>query len=500
MVWLFSHCSFKMQLSALLQKACGLTLNAQAEITGIAANSKSVCAGDLFVSVPCAAMQAHVKEATERGACAIVYEEGAGPAHAAITVPNARQALAQLCGVFFPDRPKHLIAVTGTNGKSSVVSLFSQLLSSLGKPSACVGTLGVQISGNQISDISTPSMTTYNPLDLHRVLGELAARGCAYAAIEATSHGLSQYRLDGLCFEAAALTNITQDHLDYHGSMVNYATAKARLFSELIQPGGIALLNRNTNLFEPIATAAAAGKLEIRTFACSGNADLLAQIEELHPNYSVFSLSFQNRTYRHISLPLAGSFQIANALCALGLVLAVVPGCTVADLIPAIAKLQPIPGRMQVAGRYNGGQIFVDFCHTPDALERVLRDLRQLCRGNLTVVFGCGGNRDADKRSKMGRIASACADRIIVTDDNPRDEAPEAIRAAILAAATGAQEVPSRTDAITQGIAELGKHDILLVAGRGHERFQIRARGEKVPCNDLQIVQDAIRNLSAKQN
>lgn len=457
------------------------------DIQSITDNSKNVKPGALFVAVPCAAEEAHIQEALEKGAVYIVRQgEGAADART-LYVPNARLALAHLCSHFFTQRPKKIVAVTGTNGKSSVVHIVNQLLHLTGITAASLGTLGVQIAGQPDVHIDAPALTSYDSVNLHTILQTLAQNHVQCAAIEATSHGLDQYRLDGVQFDAVGLTNITQDHLDYHHTMEVYAQAKSRLFSVLAKPHTYAVLNKKVAFGEQILRACALKGLKVWTFGRDTEADLTASDIQLYPDHSTATLTYKGKKYP-ILLPLPGAFQIENVLCAIGLILGAYPQIQFADLLPFIARLQPVPGRFEPVAQYHGGQIFVDFGHTPDALEQTLHSLRQLHPKRLCVVFGCGGNRDPGKRAQMGRVAAQLADHVIITDDNPRDEDPKHIRAAILEGAPNAQEIANRTKAIQQGIAELSKDDILLIAGRGHEQFQTIAGGVKVPNNDKETV------------
>lgn len=486
-----------MRLQSLIQEAIQTTIFSDHEINRIAANSKDVQSGDLFVAIPCADEAAHIHEALERGASYIIAEkEHHFPKNKLILVDNARYALARLCSCFYAERPAKLVAVTGTNGKSSVVSLVSQILSTLNIQTANIGTLGVHIPHHEEIQISAPSLTTYDPISMHRILQELKMHQIQCAAIEATSHGLHQYRLDGLQFQAVALTNITQDHLDYHGTMEAYAAAKMRLFLDLACEQGVAVLNQDSSYLPAFKESCARKSLKIITYSPHQPADLYAFNIRFDKTHSIFDLRVFDRTFSDIVFNIPGSFQIENLLCALGLVFGADPQITLDDILPLIPTLSSIPGRLEPIAEYHGGHIFVDFCHTPDAVEKVLINLRALNPHRLIIVLGCGGDRDPDKRPKMGAIASKLADEVIITDDNPRNEDPALIRSAILKGAPQAKEIAGRKKAITEAIAEIRKDDILLVAGRGHEAFQLLKGGAKIVCNDKDIILQAIHHFN----
>lgn len=437
-------------------------------VTAITCDSRKVGPGTLFfaLSGSKADGRAFIPQAVAQGAVVIVAETGTrtdtGTA-ILVTVDNPRRAYALAAARFHDRQPMVMAAVTGTNGKTSCVNFTRQMWTSLGHRAASLGTLGIIADGWP----SRPSLTTPDPADLHAALAELAEAGITHAAMEASSHGLDQFRLDGVKLHAAGFTNLTRDHLDYHGDMQAYLAAKLRLFTDLLPEDGVAVINADC----PVAAqvAAAAGSRRLLRFGRAGAELALKDIRpDSHGQVLDLDVLGQSATIR---LPLAGTFQAANALAALGLVI----GCggNALAAIHALESLTEIPGRLQKVADKDSAPIFVDYAHTPDALETVLAALRPHATGRLLVVFGCGGDRDPGKRPQMGEIAARLADIIVVTDDNPRSEDPGLIRAAILAAAKGAVEIADRRTAIRHAIGLLRQGDVLVVAGKGHESGQI---------------------------
>ncbi|WP_249208810.1 UDP-N-acetylmuramoyl-L-alanyl-D-glutamate--2,6-diaminopimelate ligase [Magnetospirillum sulfuroxidans] len=446
----------------------GHILSANPIITGITCDSRNVVPGMLFAALSGAKAdgRAFIAQAVEKGAAAILAANGTqaetGTA-VLVTDDNPRRAYALAAAAFHQRQPAVMAAITGTNGKTSGVNFTRQIWRTLGYRSAALGTLGIVADGWP----NRPSLTTPDPADLHAALAELAADGITHAAMEASSHGLDQYRLDGVRLQAAAFTNLTRDHLDYHGSMESYLAAKLRLFSDLLPEGGVAVINADCPIAAQVAHAAGARRL----IRC-GRAGAELALKDIRPDVhgQVLDLDVLGQAVT-IRLPLAGSFQAANALTALGLVIGCGGNAQAAAL--ALENLEEIPGRLQKVADKNDAPIFVDYAHTPDALETVLTALRPHVRGRLLVVFGCGGDRDPGKRPQMGEIAARLADLAIVTDDNPRSEDPGVIRAAILAAAPRAVEIADRRAAIVHAVSLLRNGDVLVVAGKGHESGQI---------------------------
>jgi UDP-N-acetylmuramoyl-L-alanyl-D-glutamate--2,6-diaminopimelate ligase len=456
------------------------------EIAGLTCDSRHVEPGYLFAALPGTAADGRrfIPDALSRGAAAVLAPPGTGFEKPDLPVPlliddNPRRRYALMAARFFPGQPETVAAVTGTNGKTSVVFFLRQIWERLGRASASLGTLGVAGLGIE----TTGSLTTPDPVDLHRTLDDLHRRGVACLAMEASSHGLAQYRLDGIRVTAAAFTNLSRDHLDYHGSMDAYLDSKLRLFSAVMEPGGWAVLNADDACVEDVAAACRARGHRIMTYGASG-ADV--RLEKAEPLADGQRLAIRAAGRSHtLTLPLVGDFQAANVLCALAL--AIIGGEDAEAAVAVAETLEGPPGRVQRIGGRAGGTVYVDYAHTPDALANVLRALRPHARGRLLVVFGCGGDRDPGKRPEMGRIASELADGVIVTDDNPRGENPADIRRQILDACLGAREIGDRARAIAAGIVDLGPGDLLVVAGKGHETDQIV--GDEVrPFNDADAV------------
>jgi UDP-N-acetylmuramoyl-L-alanyl-D-glutamate--2,6-diaminopimelate ligase len=457
----------------------GVSGDSRVEIAGLASDSRAVKPGFLFAALPGtrADGRAFIRDAIAKGATAILTSSGANAAPADIAPagaevawirdPNPRRRLALLASRFFRNQPRIVVAVTGTNGKTSVVRFVRHIWYALGLSGASIGTLGVSSEHlNQRGNLTTP-----DPVSLHRALAELAGRGIDHLAMEASSHGLSQYRLDGVRIAAGAFTNLTRDHLDYHGSAGAYLAAKLRLFEELVTAGGTAVVNADSAQARVVREAARRRGLRVVTYGSAEGSDLrLQRLAAVEGGQDLTLSVFGER--HHVALPLAGDFQASNAVAALGLVLAA--GADVKRSVAALATLPQVPGRLErVARLSNGASIYVDYAHTPDALAAVLRAARADSRGRLVVLFGCGGDRDAGKRPEMGAIAAEFADRVIVTDDNPRSEDPAAIRRQILEGCPAAVEVAGRGEAIEHAVASLAEGDILVVAGKGHETGQI---------------------------
>jgi UDP-N-acetylmuramoyl-L-alanyl-D-glutamate--2,6-diaminopimelate ligase len=439
-------------------------------VSGLAADSRKVTPGAVFVAVPGTRLDgsAYIPAAVQAGAVAAVGE-GPRPAELAadiayLQVGNVRRALALAAGRFHRRQPATVVAVTGTAGKSSVADFSRQLFAALGHKSASLGTLGVVTSDGQ----AYGSLTTPDPIALHETLDMLAAGGVQHAAMEASSHGIHQHRLDGVRLAAAAFTNLGRDHLDYHGTMEAYLEAKLRLFTTLLPDGAAAVVNADGAEADKAIAAIRKRPLKLMTVGRAGE-DL--RLTDLRPHgfAQALTLSHGGRELT-ATLPLVGRFQIENALVAAGLVIAT--GGDPQAVLAAFSGLRGVPGRLDRVGEVNGALCVVDYAHKPEALENVLEALRPFATGRLVCVFGCGGDRDRGKRPIMGKIAVEGADAVIVTDDNPRTEQPHAIRADILAGAPGAREIGDRAEAIRTAVRELQPGDVLVVAGKGHETGQ----------------------------
>ncbi len=465
-------------------------------IDGVTSDSRQVKKNYLFAALSGKKMDGaqFIEDAIHHGASIILAEEGVelpkdAPEYVQIiNDKNPRQAFAKIAAKFYQIQPDNIVAVTGTSGKTSTVSFVQQLwhLSGL-KACASLGTLGLRGPGMR----RYGSLTTPGTQALHADLADLKAAGINHLAMEASSHGLDQYRLDGVQTKVAAFTNLSRDHLDYHKDMNEYFMAKARLFSELLEEDGQAVINADDDYADRLIQICKEHKHEVITFGQKGEQLKLLK-RDPKPDGQDIEISVFGETYS-ISLPLVGEFQVMNALCALGLVLA--QDNDPKKYVPLLKDLRGVPGRLQLVGAPAKGAIYVDYAHKPAALEMVLRTLRPHTANNLICVFGCGGNRDPGKRAIMGKISDDLADKIIVTDDNPRYEDATQIRMQILDAVPRAIEIPDRAIAIQKSISELEEGDVLVIAGKGHEQGQII--GEKVhPFDDVEEVLKAIEKSS----
>jgi UDP-N-acetylmuramoyl-L-alanyl-D-glutamate--2,6-diaminopimelate ligase len=462
---------------------------ATVEISGVTSDSRKVKPDFLFVAIAGAkADGAHfAKQAAASGAAAIVAEQpidGLPAAAAFVQVANARHALSIAAANFFARQPQTIVAVTGTSGKTSVAAFTREIWTALGLPAASVGTVGVVSPKGE----TYGSLTTPDPVELHRTLDQLAGEGVTHLALEASSHGLDQHRLDGVRIAAGAFTNLSRDHLDYHPTIEAYLAAKLRLFSDLVADGGTAVIDVDDCYAGQVVEAAKKRGLKIITVGEKGDGIKLVS-GAIDGFAQSVTLAHDGKTYQ-VKLPLVGGFQVHNAAVAAGL--AIATDAEPARVFATLEKLTGAKGRLELSGTHNGAPIFIDYAHKPDALAKALQALRPYASGKLIVVFGAGGDRDTGKRPIMGRIAAENADTVIVTDDNPRSENPAAIRAAILAASPGAREVGDRAEAIRAGIAELTSGDVLLIAGKGHETGQI-VGGKVLPFSDHEAVAAALK-------
>ncbi|MBN8910642.1 MAG: UDP-N-acetylmuramoyl-L-alanyl-D-glutamate--2,6-diaminopimelate ligase, partial [Rhizobiales bacterium] len=396
-----------------------------------------------------------------------------------------RRALALIAARFYATQPETAVAVTGTSGKTSVAEFTRQLFAAAGHKAASLGTIGVVKPDGAVYG----SLTTPDPVTLHETLAALAREGVTHLAFEASSHGLDQYRLDGVRIAAAAFTNLGRDHLDYHPTTEAYLAAKLRLFEELLPDGAPAVVNVDAPRAEDVVRVAKKRGLPLITVGAAGETVRLEKLDR-DGFAQRLAIAHAGRTY-NVRLPLIGTYQVANALVALGLALAV--GEDPAVVIPALAALTGVKGRLDIVGERNGGLAVVDYAHKPEALEAALDGVRPFATGKLICVFGCGGDRDRGKRPIMGAISVKRADVTIITDDNPRTEDPAAIRAEILASAPGATEIGDRGEAIRTAVAMMQPGDVVLVAGKGHETGQIV--GQRVlPFSDHDCLRQALLN------
>jgi UDP-N-acetylmuramoyl-L-alanyl-D-glutamate--2,6-diaminopimelate ligase len=456
-------------------------------VSGLTADSRKVAPGVVFVALPGTSVDgaAFIPQAVAAGAVAVVAGQGAGAAGVP-TVHSAdpRHLYARMAARFHGSQPDIVVAVTGTSGKTSVATFVREIWTSMGFRAASLGTVGV-VSPSGIMELEH---TTPDAMTLQEIASRLAADHVDHLAIEASSHGLDQRRLDGLRIAAAGFTNLSHDHLDYHASLEEYFDAKMRLFEELLTPGSAAGHNVDTPRGAEAARRARARGLDLWAVGREG-AEIRIESVTRGPAGQHMIVEVKGRRHQ-LDLPLVGDFQVSNALVAAGLVLST--GGDEKLVMHALQSLKGAKGRLELAGRTAAGApVFVDYAHKPDALENALASLRPYTRNRLLVVFGCGGDRDRAKRPVMGEIATRLADRVYVTDDNPRTEDPAAIRAAIMAAAPGAIEIGSRAAAIRAAVAELAAGDVLVVAGKGHEEGQKIGR-TILPFSDHEAVKAAL--------
>jgi UDP-N-acetylmuramoyl-L-alanyl-D-glutamate--2,6-diaminopimelate ligase len=467
-----------------------------AEVTGLSSDSRSVKPGDLFFALAGAKTDgiSFIEPAIAAGAVAIAgdHPPQGGCRVPFVTTANPRRALALAAAKFYPRQPETIAAVTGTSGKTSVAAFTRQIWLKLGHAAASMGTVGlVSPKRNLYSSLTTP-----DPIALHAQLDEIAREGVTHLAFEASSHGLDQYRLDGVRISAGGFTNLSRDHMDYHPDVAHYLAAKLRLFRELIPEGGAAVISADHECSQQVIDAARERNLRLITVGQKGEGTGEG-IRVVASGIDGFAqqVELDHLGRKHcIRLPLVGEFQIENAVVAAGL--AIATGGEPGEVFAALEHLEGAKGRLERVGERNGAPIFVDYAHKPDALAKALQALRPYTTGQLVVLFGAGGDRDSGKRPLMGAIAAQNADRVIVTDDNPRGENPARIRAAILAAAEGATEIGDRAEAIREAIAGLQSGDVLLIAGKGHETGQII--GDRVlPFSDHDAVAAALASRVA---
>jgi UDP-N-acetylmuramoyl-L-alanyl-D-glutamate--2,6-diaminopimelate ligase len=468
-------------------------------VSGVTADSRAVRPGSVFFALKGEKTDgmAYAEGAAKAGAAAVITDKAGVPAEVAgvpvVVVANARRTLALAASRFHPRQPPTIAAVTGTSGKTSVAAFLRQIFAAEGHQAASIGTVGVvRPSGDVYGGLTTP-----DPVTLHATLDTLAGEGVTHVAFEASSHGLDQHRLDGVRIKAAGFTNLSRDHLDYHHTVEAYRAAKLRLFTDLLPADGTAVVMAGEEGAPIIAAAKARGQ---RVIAIGrGDEDRTGGIairsETIDGAGQVVRIAGLGSDHA-IRIPLLGSFQVDNALLAAGLAI----GCGVAPerAFAALEHLEGAKGRLEFVGAKDGAPVVVDYAHKPDALEKVLEAARPFATGRLVVVVGCGGDRDAGKRPIMGRIAVEKADRAIITDDNPRSEDPAAIRAAILAAAPGAEEIGDRALAIRTAVRDLRGGDLLVIAGKGHETGQI-VGSKTLPFSDHDVAIEAIRDFSTDQ-
>ena len=459
-------------------------------ITGLTADSRKVEPGYLFAALPGVNTDGtrFIADAVSRGAAAVLVPEGTQLEQNALLIADAdpRRRLALIAARFFGAQPETTVAVTGTNGKTSVASFVRQLWAAQGAKAASLGTIGV-VTPDGTNDLRH---TTPDPIELHGILAELAKEQITHLALEASSHGLQQRRIDGVKLAAGAFTNISRDHLDYHATFEDYFAHKLRLFRELLSEGAAAVIDMDGDGSARVASEAKARGLDLITVGRAGKTLRLVSAD-IDGFAQVLGIEHEGK-HHTVRLPLVGGFQAANALVAAGLVMAT--GGRAGDVLPNLASLRGARGRLDLGGTAPcGAPIFIDYAHTPDALAKALDALRPYVANRLLVVFGCGGDRDKGKRPQMGAASAAKADIVIVTDDNPRSEDPSGIRREILGAASGATEIGDRAEAVAEAVAMLEKGDVLLVAGKGHETGQTVGTAV-IPFSDHEAVSAALND------
>jgi len=458
-------------------------------VTGFAIDHRKVAPGTVFGAFRGSAVNGEdfIPAAVRAGAVAVVARPETmveGAAH--VADPEPRQAFARLAARFFAPFPATVAAVTGTNGKTSVVEMTRQLWRLAGRHAASVGTLGVATADDRVvTGLTTPDVVTFLAN-----AGGLAREGVTHLAFEASSHGLTQYRTEGLRVSAAAFTNLSRDHLDYHGDMAAYLTAKLRLFAEVLDPAGAAVVWADDPEAPRVVDLARERGNRLLTVGARGDAIRLTG-REPSATGQVLMLETADGAAHRVTLPLIGAYQAANALVAAGLVIAT--GGDQAPTLAALSRLQPVRGRLERAvTTTEGAPVYVDYAHTPDAIEAAAAALRPHATGRLILVLGAGGDRDRGKREEMGRVAARVADRVIVTDDNPRTEEPATIRAMVLAGAPGAVEVADRREAVAAAVGQARAGDIVLIAGKGHEQGQ-QVGDLLLPFDDVTVARECAR-------
>ena len=456
----------------------------ETNITGLTADSRAVQLGNLFAALPGAAVDGRdfVQAAIDKGAAAVLVSDSTEISSdvPVLTSPNTRAALAHMAAAFCERQPETIAAVTGTNGKTSVAHFTRQIWNSQGFNAASMGTLGLEMPDGSVKT----TLTTPDPVTLHCDLADLANQNVSHAVLEASSHGLDQHRMDGVSVKAAGFTNLSRDHLDYHQTKERYLAAKMRLFSEVLRPDGVAVLNADIPQHNALSSAFGGDKISY------GRAGKEISLQDLCSTHRGTRLTASVMGHNlEIELKLAGAFQAYNVMCAAGL--AIGCGSRVDDVLNGLQTLQGVPGRLQFAGTVSGGSVYVDYAHTPGALENALTALRPHTDGRLIVAVGCGGDRDRGKRPMMGAAAVRLADEAIITDDNPRSEDPADIRREVLDDAPGAIEIGNRAEAISHGVGLLKAGDVFVIAGKGHETGQII--GDQVlPFDDIVVAREAI--------
>ena len=464
------------------------------QITGLSVDSRTVAKGNLFIALKGQKADGgrFIAQAKDAGAVALLCDSDADIGDCGLAVlktANPRLVMAKMAARFYNRQPEHMVAVTGTDGKTSTADFFRQFCHHMGQASASIGTLGILTGAGET--LFPGTHTTPDAIELQRILAELSDKHIHSVCMEASSHGLHQHRLDGVSLQAAAFTNIARDHLDYHITEEAYFEAKLRLFDSLLPSGMTAVINQDDKRFAQVKAVCQQRKHKVIGFGKNGDQFRINRLEPL-PHGQTVALSLFGKSHM-LEVPLVGAFQVMNILAALGLVAGI--GGDIDKALSVVPRFTGVPGRLEQVVRLVGGAtVFIDYAHTPMALGNILTTLRPHTQGRLHVVFGCGGDRDAGKRPQMGEIADTLADNVIVTDDNPRSEDPALIRKAIMAATKRSKEVADRAEAIYVAIKHLAPGDVLVIAGKGHEKVQIIGN-KSIPFDDAQVAREAARTL-----
>lgn len=460
------------------------------DVLGITQDSRNTKPGYIFFDTSC--NQNFVETALHKGAISVITNQ-ASLIHRERSIfmdQNPRLAYAKAAAALYPHTIKTILAVTGTNGKTSTVDFIRQLFEKSGSHAASAGTVGV--FGKNTEGIRISGLTTPDAKDMHKLLSKLSSRGVDTFAFEASSHGLDQCRIHGISVSYAGFTNLTQDHLDYHEDMESYFQAKTKLFTEVLSPTGTAVINKDCPYGQRLIETCSHKKIRTLTYSTKdASADILARVEKYYGRGMQIHIAYQEESIT-VDVNIVGAFQLENILCALGMVL-LEKKCTLTMLKEVIAQLKSPVGRMEhVATTDVGADIFIDYAHTPDALKRALDTIQAHTKNRVYVVFGCGGDRDKEKRPLMGQISKKHAHFSIITDDNPRSEDPDDIRAQIRVNHPLALDVPGRANAIAKGISLLKAGDSLLIAGKGHEETQT-FKDETLPFSDRLVVIECLQ-------
>jgi len=461
------------------------------QVKGLSADSRDIKEGYVFAALSGVVAEGatYIKDAVANGAVAIVIDNSFDPIDCPVHCyqsENPRLALAKIASKYYARTPENIVAVTGTNGKTSVAHFIRLIWQSLGLNAASLGTLGIVSSKN----ISPLSYTTPDPVLLHKSLSDMALNGVTHAVIEASSHGLDQFRLDAVKVKVAGFTNLSRDHLDYHTTFETYLNAKLGLINRVVERDGCVVLNADSDAYTDFNKAAQDRNLRVLSYGYAGQDIKLISVKSHHAGQAV-EISVGEKKYA-IDLPLVGEFQVLNILCAIGMVMS--SGIEADNVIKALDGIENVPGRLEkVADLTSGASVYVDFAHTPDALETVLNSLRPHTSAHIHVVIGCGGDRDKGKRPIMGEIAGRLADSVYVTDDNPRTENAASIRKQVIEGCSRALEIGDRRNAIQAAMKAAKTGDVVLVAGKGHESGQI-VGSKVIPFNDNAVVKEIAIN------